>query len=117
MSRSLLKMSCLIAATRQTPEESKIQVELSDILHSASYIQRWGNYMIELIQNSGRTLTQRSIDRILVTISKNPGITRSAIMQRHHLTKREADEVFGTLEDRGQIKLIKQGRGATIWAI
>lgn len=117
LSRSLLKMSCLIAATRQLPNDNKIQVELQDILNAAWYIQRWGNHSIDLLQNSSRTSTQRAMDKIMRSIVNRPGINRGSLMQHHHLTKRDADEILGSLEDRGQIKIQKAGNGTFLWPI
>jgi len=117
LSRSLLKMACLWAAARQDPVDNTIQVEESDINIAAYYIQRWGGYSIDLIYNAGRSDTQREFERILEMISRHPGILRSRLMQIGHLTKRTADEILLTLEERGQIRIQKEGKGSRIWAI
>lgn len=117
LSRSLLKMAMLLAASRQQPIDGTIQADVQDILQAARYVQEWGNYTIDLISNSGRGVVQRGIDKILRTIEKNPGITRSRVMQVHHLTKREMDEIQGTLDDRMQISIKKQGRGISLWPV
>lgn len=116
MSRSLLKMAVLLAASRQEPKDKKITVETQDILWAAWYIQEWGTYTIDLIVNVGKGAMQRKLDKIFFFIKENPGCTRSRVTQRHHLMKREADEIIGTLEDRGIIRLKKEGRGYTLWA-
>jgi hypothetical protein len=118
LSRSCLKLSCLLAAARQNPsDELKIEISEQDVVNASGYIQDWGRYSAELITNAGKGSTQRVLDRILRAIKQNPGITRSYIMQRHHLTKREMDEILSTLEDRGEIRIKKEGRGSLLWAI
>ena len=117
MSRSVLKMSVLVGATRQEPQDGRIEVEETDVSYAASFIQRWGNHTIDLIQNSGRTTAQRTIDRVLEAIEKNPGIARGKLMQHYKLRKREMDEIQGTLEDRGQVKVTREGRGVRLWAV
>lgn len=112
MSRSLLKMATIISAERQVPKDETIIVEEQDIITAAYYIQRWGVYSIEAITNAGRKLSEKILDKIVDMIQGHPGVLRSTIMQQRHLTKREADEILGTLEDRQLIRSEKQGRGA-----
>lgn len=111
MSRSLFKMSLIIAAQRQQPKDNKIVVEKRDVETAAWYIQRWGDCTIDLILNAGKRASERALDKIIQIIEDNPGILRSSIMQQRHLGKREADEILGTLEDRLLIRKEKQGRG------
>lgn len=116
LSRSLLKMSILIAASRQVPDNGKISINAQDVEFAATFIQKWGTYTIELIQSSGRSTTQRIIDKILNAIERNPGISRGKLMQSYKLLKREMDEIQATLEDRGQIRIQREGRGVRLWA-
>jgi ribosomal protein S25 len=117
LSRSMMKMALLIAAARQPPVENTIQADYPDVLRAAHYIQKWGTHSAELILHAGKGLTEKIIDRILRAINKYPGILRSTLMQHYHLTKREADEILNTLEERGQIRTQRQGRGYAYWAI
>ena len=117
LSRSLLKMSCLLAASRSEPDEAKIQATDTDIATAAKYVQDWGRFTIEAITNAGRTTTQRALDRILGVIERNPGIPRSRVMQQYHLTKKEMDMIVDTLIDRGQITRTKVGRGEVFYAV
>ena len=52
-------------------------------------------------------------------IENEPGVGRGKILQHHHLSKREADEVLGTLIERGEIieKRDEKGKGRKLWAI
>lgn len=111
MSRSLLKMAMILAATRQIPKDEKIKVEVDDVNSAAWYIQDWGRYSIDLIMQSGTKQNERILNKMLRIIQENPGILRSSIMGHMHLTKREADELFSTLEDRNVIRKEGQGRG------
>ena len=45
-------------------------------------------------------------------ITTYPGIARSTIMQHYHLSKREADEILGTLEERQLVRVEKRGRAS-----
>lgn len=118
LSRSLLKMAVLLAATRQQAQDNEISVELSDVVTAGKYIQRWGRHTIDLIQNSGRTQEERLLGRVLGTIKNHPGINRGKLMQAFHLQKRQMDAIQETLDDRGLIVVQRgQGRGVTYTAI
>jgi hypothetical protein len=117
LSRSLLKLSCLLAAVRQQPAGNALGVDEVDIMQAAKYIQQWGMYSTEVVMNAGKNVSQRSLEKILAAIKANPGINRGTIMQRHHLTRREADDILGSLDDRGQITVVKQGKAQQLWAI
>lgn len=111
LSRSILKLSCIIAASRQTPKDESIMVDELDVDTAAYYVQIWGVNSINVIMNAGIKVSERILAKLIRVITEHPGIMRSTIMQHHHLTKREADEVLGTLEDRGSVRKEKQGRG------
>ncbi|HEY7416495.1 MAG TPA: hypothetical protein VH593_14980, partial [Ktedonobacteraceae bacterium] len=117
LSRSLLKMATLLAASRQTPTEGKITVNPYDIANAASYIQQWGRFSIELILSAGNSTTERIIQRTFNLIQRNPGIGRGVLMQRMKFTKRDADTVIMTLEERDQIRSERKGKGFLYWAI
>lgn len=116
LSRSLLKMSLVIAAVRQVPKDNVIQVGVKDVHTAASYIQQWGRHSIEIIMNAGKHQAERKIERIVQHIKDNPGALRSLIMQHYHLSKREADDILGTIEERGLVRKEKQGRGYAYFA-
>lgn len=117
MSRSLLKMAVLLAGAERPPQEGKFQVEAYHVKAAASYIQRWGRYSVELVLSAGTGTNERLLQRVLQAIEKQPGVTRSWLMQRHKLSKREMDEVMGTLIDRGQVNPVKLGRGVAYTVI
>jgi hypothetical protein len=117
LSRSLLKMTALLAAARQEPVDGKSEATVEDVKHAASYVQRWGEHTIELLDGLGHTVAEREIQRILHYIKGNPGIVKSDIMRNFHLRRREMGEIEGTLEDRGQIHVQKQGRATRYTAL
>jgi hypothetical protein len=109
--KSILKAAVLIAASRKRPAEGKeISVELNDLLIAIKYGQQWRTYSNEVISNVGLGSTEREFEKVLQAIMRDPGVARSTLMQRYHLTARTADFVFGTLEQRGQISRQRAGQ-------
>ncbi len=108
LAKSGLKMSILLAATRM---DALVEVTEEDVIRAFYYIERWVIFTLDLIHNIGKTTSERLLERVHRSIKAQPGITRSALMQNHHLNARDADLVFNTLEQRGQIIKQKAGRG------
>jgi hypothetical protein len=108
LAKTGLKMSILLAARRMEPI---VKVSEEDVIRAFFYIERWSVFTLDLITNIGKTTSERLLERVFGSIKRQPGITRSALMQNHHLTARDADLVFTTLEQRGQIRKEKVGRG------
>ncbi len=117
LSRSILKMSMLLAAASREPENRNLFVQESDIVAAARYVQKWGKYSIDLILNAGLGMYEGTLKKVLRSIQRNPGIHRSTIMRNHHLSRRDMDEAIGTLEDRGHIRVEKKGKLQQIWAL
>lgn len=117
MSRSLLKMSILLAATRQEPNENKIEVNLDDVKNSAYYIQRWGQGSIDMMYNAGKTSDARIMEKVNGMIQRKPGIFRSELMRNFHFTKRQMDVVLETLVDRGEVRSARSGKGTKLWPV
>lgn len=109
LTRSLLKMAVLLAASRGNPEGG-IEVDERDVRRAAKYIQEWGNYTIEVLLNIGQTVAMRKLERVLHYIASRPGVTRSAVMRALNLSKREMQEIEETLDARGQLQVTPQGR-------
>jgi hypothetical protein len=110
LSRSLLKLAIVLACSRQQPKDEKIIVEVADVTNAAWYIQNWGRFSIDLVNNAGKRISEKILEKIQRAISTYPGIPRSTIMQHYHLSKKEADEVLGTLEERQLVRTEKRGR-------
>lgn len=116
-SKSILKMSMLVAATQHEPSDGILTVEQSDVLVATHYVQKWLPYAVDLLANSGRTTSMRLLENILIAIRREPGVLRGKIMQHYHLNRREMDEVQNTLEDRGQIRIETQGKSKLFTAL
>jgi len=108
---SALKAALLLAASDQRSDE--VVVEEIHILHAIAFATKWREYAIDIINGVGMTQGERELDRIYGAIQKQPGISRSQLMQGYHLTARNADAVFQTLEQRGLITSTKFGKGTT----
>ena len=111
MSMSLLKMALLASAIRQEPDDFKIEVTDVDIRRASKYVQQWGNYSVEMLQNIGQSVALRTINRTLEYVKDHNGTTRSNVMRALNLTKRQMVEIEETLEARGNIRILSQGRG------
>jgi hypothetical protein len=114
LSKSALKAAVLIAASRQEPE-AKIAVEEWDVLRAIGYAELWRQYNLDVASNAGKTVSERKIDMIIKAVSRRPGISRSQIMQNYHLSARETDWLFETVDQRGQIRRVKDGRGERLY--
>ena len=120
LSRSLLKMSILIAGSandKPTTGNDTLLVEEKHVAKAAYYVQRWGNYTVDLILNSGKGSSEKILMKVLHTIEKYPNILRGQIMRTHALSSREANDILTTLEDRGHISIVKVGKGSRLKAL
>lgn len=108
---STLKAIILLAASRQRKDH--VVIELDDVLLGIKYCEGWREYAIEVINGVGKSVVEGNIERIYENIKRNPGINRSTLMQHYHLTAREADIIFTTLEQRGLVTPSRMGRGVT----
>jgi ribosomal protein S25 len=117
LSVSILKLSILIAASRQEPRDFQITVELRDIIASASLVQKWATHTVHMMTNVGTTTSERLIQKILRSIRDHPGMTRAECMRRHHLQSIPAKSIFATLEERGLVQIKQSGRGWRLYPI
>ena len=111
LSRSLLKIACLLAAARQQPIEGLVQCTLTDINNAAKYIQEWGNCSIDMLQNCEKSVAQRILDKILARITAQPGVLKGELMRNYSISARDMLEIERTLEQRGQILIVREGKG------
>jgi len=108
LSKSILKASILISASARRTD--KLIVEERDIVRAIRYGETWRMYAKEVLNNIGRGDAERQLETIHRAIIKKDGVTRSQLMQSYHLNARDADMIFQTLEQRGQITRSKSGR-------
>ncbi len=106
--KSGLKASVLLAAARCDPV---VTVTEEDLVRAFWYVEQWRGYTFEVISKIGQSSQERILERIHHRVKKHPGIFRSQIMQSMHLTAREADLHFTTLEQRGLIVRTREGKG------
>jgi hypothetical protein len=115
---SLLKLTCLLAASRQEPDDHwQIRAEMRDLISASYYIQRWGRHAVDLVRNSGVSADESKLMAVYHTVEKHPGIMRSNVMQRHRLDKRAADLIEDTLAQRLMIQIQKRGTTKAYWPI
>lgn len=107
LAKSGLKMSVLLAASRM---EEEIVVTEEDLIRAFYYVEQWAVHTIDLLSNLGKTSSERTLERIYRNVRKHPGVSRSTLMQNHHLSAREADALFATLEQRGLVRRNKHGK-------
>jgi hypothetical protein len=107
LSKSGLKAAVLIAAARC---DDRVLVEERDIVKAFSYVMHWREYAMEVISGIGTSQQESLIGLVFEAINRNPGVLRSTLMQNYHLTKRDADGIFDTLDQRGLINRIRSGR-------
>jgi len=104
LAKNTLKAAVLLAAARQVGQTG-VTVEVADILHAIRYCKQWRAYSIEVVNGIGRTAAERDLEKVLLSIVRRPGISRSQLMQSHHLTATQATQTFDTLIQRGQITM------------
>lgn len=107
LSKSGLKAAVLLAALQM---DEKVVVTERELIKAFSYVEYWRQGAIQLLTNIGRTASERQTQNLLRSIMREPGIMRSVLMQRNHLTAREAEAILMTLEQRGSVQRIKSGR-------
>jgi hypothetical protein len=110
-----LKAAVLLAACRRMADDGKVIVEEVDVVRAIKYVQGWREHGNNVLNGIGKTSLERDLDRILRAIVNTPGISRSKLMQNFHLTARQADAIFNTLEQRAQITSTRVGRGQAFY--
>ncbi|MCA1800026.1 MAG: DUF3987 domain-containing protein [Actinobacteria bacterium] len=115
LAKSGLKAAALIAASRMP--EDKIIVGVEDMYHAFFYIEQWLRHTIYIVNNIGKSFDERLIQRLVDVVSSNSGVLRSEIMRRNHMSARDAEQIFLTMEQRGLIRREKKGgRGERIYS-
>lgn len=102
-----LKAAVLLSAARADGEQL---VTEDDIIRAFYYVEQWREYGVEILSNIGNTTEEQLLQRIARRVEEVPGIMRSDVMQSYHLTARQADQIFATLEQRGLILRKRAGR-------
>lgn len=115
LAKSTLKAAVLLSAAKKL--QDSVSIELDDMLLAIKYAGGWRDFAIDVVNGVGKSVAENQLDSVMENIKRSPGISRSRLMRNYHLTAREADAVFSTLEQRGLISINKQGRGAFYHAV
>jgi len=115
LAKSGLKAAVLIAASRS--HSDTVVVDIRDLVKAFWYVEQWREHALKVLNNIGRTQTERQMELIRLAIGRHEGITRSELMQKYHLTARDADSIFQTLDQRGQITRHKSGRTEKLFPV
>jgi hypothetical protein len=113
LTQSTLKAAILLATAESRDEDETVKIELKHMLLAIKHAASWRDYAIDVINGVGKSAQETSIDRVLKMIRERPGISRSVIMQKMHLTANEANALFSTLEQRGLVYSTRFGKGTT----
>lgn len=111
LSVSTLKAAILLAAASQRNDDDTVEIDVEYILLAIRYAREWRNYAIDVINGVGKSAQELTIDRTLDAIKQRPGISRSHLMQRFHLSANEATALFATMEQRGLVTSVRAGKG------
>lgn len=115
LSKSILKASVLLAASRKRSDP--VVVEELDIVRAMCYGEEWRMYVRGVMDNIGKSKGERELDKVYNAIVREPGVSRSKIMQSYHLDSRAAAFLLETLEQRGRITRARQGRSEKLWPV
>jgi hypothetical protein len=107
LAKSGLKAAVLVAASRM---RGQVVVDERDIIKAFSFVVKWREYAMDIVSSIGLSSNERIITNVYEAIIRNPGVLRSEIMSRYHLSKHEADNILDTLDQRGKIDRMKHGR-------
>lgn len=113
LSKSGLKAATLLAAARK--REEKVVIEEQDLVRAFGYVEQWRMDAVTVISNIGKSVLEKQLELVLRAIENTPGVTRSEIMRNYHLTSRDLNLVFDTLELRDLISRQKSGRGERLY--
>jgi len=113
LAKSILKAAVLLSVARQRQNPPVVGEE--DIVRAAVYGESWRMYVREVMDNVGIGQWERQLHNILNAITRQPGVSRSQLMQNYHLGARDTNQIFETLEQRGLITRTKQGRGEILY--
>jgi hypothetical protein len=109
LAKSILKAAVLLSASRQ--REGKVVITLDDILRAISYGEQWREHAEEVMRSVGKGQAERFLETIYRAIERREGgVARSYLMQSYHLTARDANMIFETLEQRGLITRQRAGK-------
>jgi Protein of unknown function (DUF3987)/RepB DNA-primase from phage plasmid len=111
LAKSGLKAAILIAASR-LPD--RVIVQEQDIMKAFSYVTMWRGFAMDVVASIGLSVAERNLGAIYNAVLRQPGILRSTLMTKYHLNSRDAEMIFDTLEQRGQVVRTKHGKSESL---
>lgn len=89
-------------------------MEYDDLMLALYYARGWLDHMLRIVTKIGRDPFDARTHQVLEFITKQGegGCTRSVVMRQYRMSKRDADEIFATLEEREEIVEDKKGKTA-----
>lgn len=115
LAKSGLKVATLIAASRRLDEQVIINEE--DLIKAFSYVEYWRGFVVEVLENIGKSTGEHLLGRIVALVERKPGISRGEVMQQFHLSAIDTTRYFETLEQRNLIVRQRAGRGERLWIV
>lgn len=115
LAKSGLKAAVLLAAVRQ--REERLIVEEEDLVRAFGYVEQWRMDTMTVLNNIGQSALEKHITQVYNAIVAKPGILRSELMRQYHLTSRDLNVVFDTLELRDLVTRQKSGNGEKYFPI
>lgn len=104
LSHSGLKAAMLIAASKRL--DDKIVVTEYDITHAFYYVEKWRDYLMEVLMNIGKTAYESQLDAILQALKQAgpDGMKKGELMRNYQLNAKNVEEILQTLHGRYQIQ-------------
>jgi hypothetical protein len=109
-----LRIAALLAATRMG---EKVVVTEQDLAHAFKYVDKWKHHTLRVLEGVGNSAEEHRLQRVHKAVIRNPGVTRSRLMQNYHLMSREADAIFATLEQRGLVSRVRDGGAEKLYPV
>src|SRR5882724_808581 len=108
---SILKCALLLAVA----ESPAPPVEITElhILRAASYGDSWRRFAQDVTSQLNRGEIEHKIQLYLNAVTKSGSMPRTRLMQMYHLTAREMDDIYRTLNMRGLATVGGEGRMTT----
>lgn len=106
MMNNVIKVGILLAADRAYRFESELVLELEDLVHAISFADVWMESVFEIAHGIDEKPSEEEVrlQKIEKAIIKSPnGLSRSELMQRFRLMKRQMDDIEATLIQRGTV--------------
>lgn len=112
LATSGLKAAVLLSAART--QTDRVVVTKHDIMHAFYYVEKWRDYLMEVLLNIGKTAYEGMLDQILASLKRAgaEGMLKGEIMRTFKLNSKNMEEILDTLHNRHHI-LRKSARQTT----